>query len=661
MFKLSSKLAFSNLLKNRQLYYPFALAVIMSTSILYSFISLAITPNIESSYGGSAARTVLQLGIYVIEIAVVILVSYANSFVMKNRSKELGLYSILGMEKRHLLMMTFLELFLFYLVTITLGLGLGFVFSPMLFAILLKLMKLPVVIASTFQLSAVWTTMLGVSLAFVLILVINSARLLRYSSLHLMKEKSAGEKQGRFLILQTILGIGLLSVAFYMALDVTRPVAAIGQFFIAVLLVILATYLLFNAGSITLLKFLKKRKHYYYKPQNFISVSNLIFRMRKNAAGLATIAILSTMLLVTLTGSINIYVGGQNYLDIMYPKDYNIELGSLQDEGKIDATIADTKRVVKEQAEKYGLKDYHSQGYFYRSGFILSKTGNQFEIAGEALEAHIGSLFVFDVATYQALTGQKVDLSRGEALVYGYNLPIQSGQNLTLQGQSWKIKQVLSQNFMQGKIPQISTLENQMGLYLVLPSLEDVGKVLPSSYFLAVSAKDKNNLDFLKGLQKYFYSGDRFEDFTASYVGVTSRQYSEQEWIQVAGTLLFIGSLLSVIFLLGTVLVIYYKQISEGYEDRENFIILRQVGLDERQTKQTIRKQILTVFFLPLIFSFVYLGVAFKMLSLILAILGASNTALLIQTTIIICVIFLATYVFVFLATSRSYRKIVAR
>ena len=312
MFKLTNKLALSNLVKNRSLYYPFALATIVATAILYSFVSLAYSPNLESTYGGSAARTTLQFGIWVIQIAVLILVTYANSFVMKNRSKELGVYSILGMEKHQLLLMTFFELFYFALVTVGLGLGLGLVLDKLLFAVLLKFMGLKVVIASTFQWLNVFTVLVSLSVAFAIILLLNSIRLLRYSSLHLMREKKAGEKKGRFLGLQTFLGLGLLAMAYYIALTVEKPVAAILNFFIAVLMVVLATYLLFNAGTITLLQFLKKRKRYYYKTQNFISVSNLISRMRKNAAGLATISILSTMLLVTLVGSLNIYVGGKD-------------------------------------------------------------------------------------------------------------------------------------------------------------------------------------------------------------------------------------------------------------------------------------------------------------------------------------------------------------
>ena len=251
MFKLTSKLALSNLKQNRKLYYPFAIAVILTTMILYSFIALSLTPHLEDSYGGGSARTVLGFGSFVVQLVVIILVAYANGYVMKNRSKELGLYSVLGMEKKHLLIMTLWELLFFYVLTVGVGLGLGLLFDRLIFALLLKCMGLPVVIQSTFQIEAVLNTLLGLALAFGLILLLNSFRLLRYSSLHLMQQKKAGEKKGRFLLVQTLLGLGLLGISFYIALTVERPVAAVQGFFIAVILVILATYLLFNAGSIT--------------------------------------------------------------------------------------------------------------------------------------------------------------------------------------------------------------------------------------------------------------------------------------------------------------------------------------------------------------------------------------------------------------------------
>lgn len=659
MFKLTNRLAISNLVKNRSLYYPFALATIVATAILYSFVSLAHSPNLEATYGGTAARMTLQFGISVIQIAVLILITYANSFVMKNRSKELGLYSILGMEKRHLLLMTFFEMFYFSLVTIGLGLALGLLLDKILFAVLLKFMGMKVVIASTFQWLNVFIVLASLGLAFALILFLNSTRLLRYSSLHLMKEKKAGEKKGRFLGLQTLLGLGLLAVAYYIALTVEKPVAAIFNFFIAVLMVVLATYLLFNAGTITLLQFLKKQKRYYYKIQNFISVSNLISRMRKNAAGLATISILSTMLLVTLVGSINIYVGGKDYMTSLHPKDYNISITS-----RTMAKNAAILQAVKDVVHKKGIRDAKYEDYSYQISSISKINGNQLTIPEntarlnvEEAQKSMATFLVISSQEYEKMTGRKVNLTDNETLLYTKNLQINQKQDLTINGKSWKIKERLTTDFAHGKIANASSMVSQKMMYLVVNQPSQVGLKDGYTYFIGIqSANKKVNLQ-----ESIFNALHNQQGKESKIISVSERYRIEKEYQGVIGTLLFIGIFLSTIFLLGTVLVIYYKQISEGYEDREGFIVLQKVGLDEKQTKATIRKQIVTVFFLPLIFAFLHIAVAFHMLQLIVALLGATNVALLIRTTIITCGIFLLVYILVFTLTSRSYRKIIAR
>lgn len=667
MFKLSSKLALSNLKQNRKLYYPFAIAVILTTMILYSFIALATTPHLEASYGGRTARSVLGFGSFVVQLVVIILVAYANGYVMKNRSKELGLYSVLGMEKKHLLVMTLWELLFFYILTVGAGLGLGLLFDPLIFALLLKCMGLPVVIQSTFQIGAVLNTLFGLALAFALILLLNSFRLLRYSSLNLMQQKKAGEKKGRFLLVQTLLGLGLLGIAFYLALTAERPVAAVQGFFIAVILVILATYLLFNAGSITFLRMLKGRKSYYYKPENFISVSNLIARMRKNAAGLATISILSTMVLVTLTGSLNLFIGGQNYLDTMYPSDYNISVGHMTSEAETEPVVEDVQAIIQKTADATNLSDYQVAQTTYWSAEIRKIDGKVLEVndqsdqeTGQELKTE-GVVYFFDQATYEQLTGQKVELGENEILAYGYHYPGRLDAQLKINGKTFTVKEKLNSNFIQGKLPQNSLFRDQIGLYIVLPDLSQLGLKMDKNLEFSITAKDKENSAFLDGVIKELHSTDKMSQYGATYFSGYDRYSIEKDWRESAGTILFIGVFLSVIFLLATVLVIYYKQISEGYEDRENFVILQQVGLDQKQTGTTIRKQILTVFFLPLFFSFLYLGVAYKMIAKIVAILGATNAGLVLQTTLAICAVFFISYVLVFLLTSRSYRKIVVR
>ncbi|WP_342991471.1 FtsX-like permease family protein [Streptococcus anginosus] len=658
MFKLTNKLAVSNLIKNRSLYYPFALATIVATAILYSFVSLAYSPNLEASYGGSAARMTLQFGIWVVQIAVLILITYANSFVMKNRSRELGLYSILGMEKRHMLLMTFFEMLYFFLVTVGLGIGLGLLLDKLLFAVLLKFMGMKVVIASTFQWSNIFTVLASLGVAFALILFLNSTRLIRYSSLHLMREKKAGEKKGRFLGLQTLVGLGLLAAAYYIALTVDKPVSAIATFFIAVLMVIFATYLLFNAGTITLLQFLKRRKKYYYKTQNFISVSNLIFRMRKNAAGLATISILSTMLLVTLVGSINIYVGGKDYLTTLYPKDYNIMVTSA----KTDKNAA-LLQTVKEVAREKGLTDARYEDYSYQFSMISKINGNQLTIAEtteglsvEETQKMIAPFLVISRQEYEKMTGKKVDLADNEALLYAKNLRINQKQALTINGKSWNIKEHLTTDFAHGKIVNPSGMVSQKNMYMVVNNPSQVGLKSFYTYYIGIQSSNKQ-----VDLQESIFNALQQQGQESGNISLSERYRIEKDYQGVIGTLLFIGIFLSTIFLLGTVLVIYYKQISEGYEDREGFIVLQKVGLDEKQTKATIRKQIITVFFLPLIFAFLHIAVAFHMLQLIVALLGATNIPLLIQTTITTCGVFLLVYILVFVMTSRSYQKIVAQ
>ncbi|MBS6718846.1 MAG: ABC transporter permease, partial [Streptococcus parasanguinis] len=293
-------------------------------------------------------------------------------------------------------------------------------------------------------------------------------------------------------------------------------------------------------------------------------------------------------------------------------------------------------------------------------GRSLEVYEQSYQEAGQEMKTE-GTVYFFDQATYEQLTGQKVELGENEILAYGYQYPGRLDAQLEINGKIFAIKQKLDSNFIQGKLPQHDLFQHQMGLYLVLPNLNQLGLKMDKNLEFSISAKNKENQDFMAGMAKELNSTDKMSQYGATLFGGFDRYSIEKEWRESAGTILFIGIFLSVIFLLATVLVIYYKQISEGYEDRENFVILQQVGLDQKQTSTTIRKQILTVFFLPLFFSFLYLGVAYKMIAKIVAILGATNAGLVLQTTLAICAVFFISYVLVFLLTSRSYRKIVVR
>ena len=661
MFRLTNKLAVSNLIKNRKLYYPFALAVLLAVTISYLFYSLTFNPKMAEMRGGSSIQFTLQLGLIVVTLASGIIVLYANSFVMKNRSKELGVYGMLGLEKRHLIGMTFKELLLFGLVTVTAGIGIGALLDNLIFALLLKLAKMKVELVATFQWSVVLTVLLVFGVIFLVLVFLNALRIIRMDALQLSREKAKGEKNGRFLVLQTLLGLTSLGGGYYLAQSVTDPLSALITFFIAVLLVIVGTYLLFNAGITVFLQLLKKNKRYYYKPNNLISVSNLIFRMKKNAVGLATIAILSTMVLVTMSAATSIYNGSENMKKLMYPHDFDVKGQNVE--------VEDLDQLLNQYASEKNLTISNKDVLSYASLGLSSQDGTKlttFE-KGQTNVMPKTVFLVFDQKDYEKMTGEKLDLTDKEVGLWARNDQLKGQKAFSLNKQEYRIKEEIQQDFI------INHVSNQYVLlvsdynYLVVSNLQSfLDKYQDSATYtqlyagMDVTASQEEQLKLADDFDAYVnnFSHNLKSEDGMVYGGNTASDAITQ-MNALLGGVLFIGIFLSIIFMLGTVLVIYYKQISEGYEDRERFVILQKVGLDQKQIKQTINKQILTVFFLPLIFAFLHLAFAYHMLSLILKVLGVVDTAMMLSVTLSICGIFALIYVLIFMITSRSYRRIV--
>ena len=661
MFRLTNKLAVSNLIKNRKLYYPFALSVILAVTISYLFYSLAFNPKIGDLRGASAIQFTLQLGLVVVTLASAIIVLYANSFVMKNRSKELGVYGMVGLEKRHLIGMTFKELLIFGIVTVTAGIGIGALFDNLIFALLLKLAKMKVELVATFQWSVVFSILLVFGFIFLVIVFLNAIRIIRMDALQLSREKSKGEKKGRFLVLQTLLGLIALGSGYYLAQSVKDPISATLTFFIAVMLVIVATYLLFNAGITVFLQLLKKNKRYYYKPNNLISVSNLIFRMKKNAVGLATIAILSTMVLVTMSAATSIYNGSENIKNIMYPHDFDVKGNNIE--------VEDLDKLLTQYASEKNLTISNKDVLRYASFGISSQDGTKlttFE-KGENSVMPKTVFLVFDQKDYEKMTGQKLNLTGNEVGLWAKNNQLKGQKSFSLNGQEYSIKQEIQQDFLANHVSNLYILLVSDFNYLVVPDLQSFleqyqdSAVYPQFYGgMDVTASQEEQLKLADDFDEYvnnFSHNLKSED--AMVYGGNGSSDAIAQMNALYGGVLFIGIFLSIIFMIGTVLVIYYKQISEGYEDRERFVILQKVGLDQKQIKQTINKQVLTVFFLPVIFAFLHLAFAYHMLSLILKVIGGVDTAMMLSVTLSICGIFALVYVLIFMITSRSYRKII--
>lgn len=661
MFKLTSKLAVSNLIKNRRLYYPFALVASLVVAISYLFNSLAFNPHLDNLRGGDSMRTVLLLGIFIVMIAETIIVLYANSFVMKNRSKELGLYGMLGMTKGHLFVMTIKELLLFCGLTALSGLGLGLLLDQLIYAFLLKLMKVKVELVSTFQPGILFLVLAIYGLIFGLLILINGIRLWRLNPLQMSREKASGEKKSRFLGLQTLLGLGSLGAGYYLALSVQDALSAITTFFLAVLLVILGTYLLFNAGVTVFLTWLKKREGYYYQPKNMISVSNLIYRMKKNAVGLATISILSTMVLVTLTGGINIYAESEWFQKVMNPHDMAVT-GRDVDKAQLEQFLTDFANSEHLPIKKQTVSEFYSFA-------LKEQDGNKLTLYEKGQSNVVPPIIglVFSEADYAQMTGENLNLTNQEVALYAKNVELSDQEPLQFAGQNLSIVKRLNPGFTEGNVPDNYSIISQHIFYLVVKDPDSLLGGLTDS--LAVFKEHYGGLDVeasyeeqLTLVASYDQAIDTFNQTQqdGAYIYGSIKADAIQGINTLIGGIFFIGIFLSLVFILGTVLVIYYKQISEGYEDRERFVILQNVGLDEKQTKQTIRKQVLTVFFLPLLFAFLHLSFAYHMLGLILQVLGVLNAELMLMVTLSICGIFLLFYVLVFLITSRSYRKIVS-
>ena len=661
MFRLTNKLAISNLIKNRKLYYPFALAVLLAVTISYLFYSLTFNPKMVEMRGGSSIQFTLQLGFIVVTFASAVIVLYANSFVMKNRSKELGVYGMLGLEKRHLIGMTFKELLIFGLLTVTAGIGIGALFDNLIFALLLKLAKMKVELVATFQWSVVLTVLLVFGVIFLVLVFLNALRIIRMDALQLSREKAKGEKKGRFLVLQTLVGLITLGSGYYLAQSVKDPISATVTFFIAVLLVIVATYLLFNAGITVFLQLLKKNKRYYYKANNLISVSNLIFRMKKNAVGLATIAILSTMVLVTMSAATSIYNGSENMKKLMYPHDFDVKGQNVE--------VEDLDKLLTQYASEKNLTISNKDVLGYASFGLSSQDGTKlttFE-KGQNNVMPKTVFLVFDQKDYENMTGQKLNLTGNEVGLWAKNDQLKGQKAFSLNNQEYRIKEEIQQDFI------INHVSNQYVLlisdynYLVVPELQNfLDKYQDSAVYtqlyggMDVNASQEEQLKLTDDFDAYVnnFSHNLQSEDGMVYNG-TTRSDAIIEMNSLFGGILFIGIFLSIIFMVGTVLVIYYKQISEGYEDRERFVILQKVGLDQKQIKQTINKQVLTVFFLPVIFAFLHLAFAYHMLSLILKVIGVVDTAMMLSVTLSICGIFALVYVLIFIITSRSYRRIV--
>ena len=653
MFKLIFSMATSNLKKNHSLYLPYALTTIMVTMILYITHALSAMPELSTLRGGGAIAQTLGFGVIVVQLVALLTILYANAFVTKNRLKEYGLYSILGLDRKNIQLLSFIELLLFSVVSVGLGIVLGIVFHRFSFAVLLKLIRIPIGIEYSIQLGSVGFVLISMAFIFGVVFFLNATKMYMSRPLEMLSEKKKGETKGRFILLRALIGAGLLGGAYYMSQTIEAPVAALYSFFVAVLLVILATYILFDAGSIVFLSLLQKNKKLFYQPTNFISISNLKFRMRKNAAGLASICILSTMVLVTLATTVALQTGTADLLKKSYPTDYSAT-----------AFVEDTS-TIRQLSEQISKMKAQSKGTVtnemnYLSVLRAAKSmegGVDIEgvYPGDSPAAFITFLSADD---YNRIFGTNYHPSDNEAVLGLVKGDDKNVSAIRVNGQlTLQVKEMMATSDFKEKLPQLPYVADNVYVAVVKDPTKMIDSKLGRGFYYALW---NTSTDIQAKTEEFEAYANVLEASNDDSITVGSREDAAKDIYGFMGSLLFVGALLSVAFFIGAVLVIYYKQISEGYEDRDRFVILQKLGIDQKTIKKSINRQVLIVFFLPLVTAFIHTAFAFKMYRKIIQLFGVDGNVTL-NATIVIGAIFVVVYLIVYQITSRSYYRIIKR
>ena len=653
MFKLIFSMATSNLKKNHSLYLPYALTTIMVTMILYITHALSAMPELSTLRGGGAIAQTLGFGVIVVQLVALLTILYANAFVTKNRLKEYGLYSILGLDRKNIQLLSFIELLLFSVVSVGLGVVLGIVFHRFSFAVLLKLIRIPIGIEYSMQLGSVGFVLISMAFIFGVVFFLNATKMYMSRPLEMLSEKKKGETKGRFILLRALIGAGLLGGAYYMSQTIEAPVAALYSFFVAVLLVILATYILFDAGSIALLSLLQKNKKLFYQPTNFISISNLKFRMRKNAAGLASICILSTMVLVTLATTVALQTGTADLLKKSYPTDYSAT-AFVEDTSTINQ-LSEQISKIKAQSKGTVTNEMNYLSVLRAAKSMEGGVDIEGVYPGDSPAAFITFLSAED---YNRIFGTNYKPSDNEAVLGLVKGDDKNVSAIRVNGQlTLQVKEMMDSTSFKEKLPQLPYVAYNVYVAVVKDPTKMIDGKLGRGFYYALW---NTSTDIQGKTEEFEAYANVLEASNDDFITVGSREDAAKDIYGFMGSLLFVGALLSVAFFIGAVLVIYYKQISEGYEDRDRFVILQKLGIDQKTIKKSINRQVLIVFFLPLVTAFIHTAFAFKMYRKIIQLFGVDGNVTL-NATMVIGAIFVVVYLIVYQITSRSYYKIIKR
>ena len=666
-----SRLAKQNIRNNKTTYIPYMITCIFCIAMIYMMEFLRDCPTLDQAVRqADEVRMIVFTGEIVVEIFCIIFLIYSNSFLMKRRQKEIGLYNILGLERNHIGIVMFLETIITSIGSLAGGIAAGIIGSKLALLLLLKLLHIPSVLGFYISVKGIFTCLFMFGIIFLMILFLNLAKIHLSRPVELLRGNNTGEKEPAAKWLMALIGFICLGAGYYLAVMTESPIKAITIFLLAVILVMAGTYLLFTAGSIVILKFLRRRKSFYYRTGNFISISGMLYRMKQNAIGLASICILSTGVLLMISMTVSIYFGMNDIMLNRYPYDVDMSVTSISEDEcqtaieAFEKAIADNKVPVEKSVEEIYLD------------IVCSKNGDQILIKPANTIRNSDSVLVLSLlnqAEYERLTGISANLNDGEIFAW-YPLAVQK-DSVTVDETEFTVKKWLDKNPLtcgEDAVSDNAVLvvtdedfkkfdEMRTEMYKGVSSAP-AGEDLTLHLGLDITGSETEKIEFgtpvmetVKDLKK---SGGLSEN---AWIISGIRQQEYESYYADNGSLLFIGIFLGSLFLMGTAMIIYYKQISEGYEDQKRFEIMQKVGLSRREVRSSVRRQILMVFFLPLLMAMLHITMAFPMIRRMLLLFGMTNTKLFIGCTAGTVLIFAVVYGLIYLMTARSYYHIVER
>lgn len=684
MRKLSfyPKLAARSMKSNRRFYLPYILTVIGTAAAFYIMAAIVSDPGSKELAAGTSngpmyVSMFMTLGMFVLGLFSCIFLLYTNSFLMKRRQKELGLYSVLGMSKTNIAGIMVFEALYIALIGIGGGLAVGILLTKLVSLALFRLMRLPVPFGFSVQPIAIIIVVLFFAGLILLTLLANLAKVGRSRPVELLRGGNVGEKESKANWFLTIVGVLFLGAGYAVAMLVDNPGMAVAVYFLAVFAVIIGTYCLFTSVSIAVLKALRRNKRYYYKAKHFISVSGMLYRMKRNAVGLANICILCTMVMVMVSGTLSLYLGSEEQVNVYCPSDVVVETTYYASSTEDHVYNEETGEETIEYHTPYDAAAMDAWFEDYFAGHKLTpsaaKAVEYYSFTAVDSEDHVSLVTAVTAETYAQLTGEAApELAPGEALAHvpsgykfgdGLNFLDKDGNTLSIQfvGEA-----------------QLSSAQVELNTAILSQSEDDdIVLVVPDTAALLELVAGQENGSYVWRGQYDFDASDEavsamVDDYWAAsregggvdagyydVLRIDLRSETERDVYGLSGGFLFLGVFLGIVFLMATVLIIYYKQVSEGYEDNARFEIMRKVGLSEREARRAIRSQILTVFFMPILVAAIHIAFDFNLVVLLLRLFSLTNVKLTALCTLGTLLVFCAVYAVVYALTARSYYKIV--